>query len=183
MQFAAANQLIRWRHTDTEDAKREIFDAVGDLSGFRLTGSQILIGVYLRPVAGLGGIIRTQKATMEDFYQGKTGLIVRVGPDCTTELPASFDHVTDRDERAKLEREMDSHKALAASFGGRLPTVGDWIMVKSSDTEQLHVRGPGAFIRQDRHELQDWDKLSPWPCWLGYLADIRAVLDDPAMVV
>ena len=57
-----------------------ILKEVGDLSGFELMNTQVLVAVYIRPEKTKGGIIMTSKSRDEDRYQSKVGLILKTGP-------------------------------------------------------------------------------------------------------
>jgi co-chaperonin GroES (HSP10) len=70
-----------------EDPKAKLLRAVGDKAdNIRPLWTQVLIGVYSRggydgkEVTTKGGIILTQKATEEDLWQGKIGMLLAVGP-------------------------------------------------------------------------------------------------------
>lgn len=64
----------------TEDPKLAILNRVGDLKDIEVFGSDILIAVYMRPEKTKSGIILTDAARAEDAFQGKCGLIVKMGP-------------------------------------------------------------------------------------------------------
>ena len=63
-----------------QDPKQALFDAVGDLSGVDVFHNQILIALYIRPEKSKGGIIRPETNVAEDEYQGKVGLVIKIGP-------------------------------------------------------------------------------------------------------
>lgn len=62
------------------DPKETIKKAVGDISGVELFGNSVLVGTYIRPEKTKSGIILTDKYRTEDEYQGKVGIILKVGP-------------------------------------------------------------------------------------------------------
>lgn len=75
-------------------------------------GAQILVAVYMRPEKTKGGIIvpdSTSGTRTEDRYQGKVGLVLKIGP-----LAFSED---------------DKHH-----WGDRVPKAGDWILYRVGDT-------------------------------------------------
>ncbi len=91
------------------DPAKEILDRAGsDLDNIPICGARILVGMYKRPEKTSGGIILTDKIRNEDIYQGKVGLVLKMGP-----LP--FD---------------DTDKAY---FGDRTPEIGDWVAFRPSD--------------------------------------------------
>jgi len=62
------------------DPKQELLDKIGDLSGISVYGQDVLVAVYMRPEKTKSGIILTDTARGEDAFQGKVGLIVKMGP-------------------------------------------------------------------------------------------------------
>jgi co-chaperonin GroES (HSP10) len=65
------------------DPKREILDKLGDLSTVEIAHNEVLLAIYRRPEKTAGGIILTHNNLKEDVYQGKVGLVVKIGPGCT----------------------------------------------------------------------------------------------------
>ena len=65
----------------SSDPKRTIQELAGDLSKCEFAGNLVLVGIYLRPEKTAGGIIRPTTNKEEDVFQGKTGLILTMGPD------------------------------------------------------------------------------------------------------
>lgn len=64
------------------DPKRDILEKLGDLSHFEIANNEVLLAIYERPDTTPGGIALTQKYRKEDVYQGKVGLVVKIGPRC-----------------------------------------------------------------------------------------------------
>lgn len=62
-----------------------LIKAVGDLSQEHLASGLVLVATYIRPEKTAGGIIRPIDNIKEDEFQGKVGLIVKMGPDCDDE--------------------------------------------------------------------------------------------------
>ena len=62
------------------DPREEILQRVGELKDVEVFGSDILIAVYMRPQKTKSGIILTDNMRGEDAFQGKVGLIVKMGP-------------------------------------------------------------------------------------------------------
>lgn len=156
MATASTAQLHGWTHSDLEAAKREIFAAVGDISALEIFGSQILLGVYIRPVMA-GSIITLNKAQREDIYQGCVSMILKFGPKALD----AFDE---------------------AHFGGRKPEIGDWVFGRVADSYQTSIKGPGGEISTERKKLSNWADEG-WPCRLMYPADLYGRVDLPNMIV
>ena len=66
---------------DMDSVKKEIFDAIGDLSKLdRLFSARVLLATYIPPRKSKGGILFTDKELQESIYQGQVGLVVAKGP-------------------------------------------------------------------------------------------------------
>lgn len=61
------------------DPKQAILDRVGDLSNVEVFGSDVLVALYLRPEKTKSGIILADSTRDEDKWQGKAGLILKLG--------------------------------------------------------------------------------------------------------
>jgi len=94
--------------------KAEIIKDVGDISQVEVMFNYILVGIYKRPEKTAGGIILTDKSRDEDIYQGKTGLVLKVGP-------TAFLGDDDVDFRGQSVKE------------------GEWIVLRPGDGWQVKV--------------------------------------------
>lgn len=90
------------------DPKTEIMEKLGDLSGVELFHNQILVATYVRPKKTKSGIYLSDQTVNEDQYQGKVGLVVKLGPQAFVS-----DEKTD--------------------FSGVKVNEGDWIFYRPSD--------------------------------------------------
>lgn len=77
MPSAAAKKIVEF---DSE--RQEILNKLGDLSKAELSRNEVLLAIYRRPEKTPGGIILTHNNLKEDIYQGKVGLVVKIGPGC-----------------------------------------------------------------------------------------------------
>lgn len=85
-------------------------------------GARVLVATYIRPEKTKSGIIITQNTRREDEYQGKVGLVLKMGPLAFTE---------DKDHE----------------WGGVVPKIGDWVLMNIGDTRRLSVgENPCRFI-------------------------------------
>ena len=75
---------------------------------FLVYGPQVLVATYVRPAKTAGGIWVTERSRAEDEYQGKTGLVIALGP-------TAFKETKDVD------------------FGGLIVKVGDWVVISPHD--------------------------------------------------
>ena len=124
---------------DTDPAKEILEKLASAQDAFQVTGVDLLLAIYQRPKTTKGGIHLTDTAIGEDLYQGKVGLILKVGP---------------------LVNERN--KDLSLWFGGRLPQIGDWAVVRVGDTYAFNLNGV--------------------PCRLVEAKQIRGVIAQPDKV-
>lgn len=111
------------------DPKQEILDKLGDVSEAVIAQNEVLIAMYMRPEKTAGGIIMPHQNLREDRYQGKVGLVVKIGEACRFQRTNSVTGVT-------YGIPVDLH---------------DWVVVRTSDTWSLdinpnpNVSDPNAF--------------------------------------
>ena len=95
---------VAMQHDD--DPRGVIWNKVGDLSGVEVFNNDVIVAIYERPNKTKSGIILTDRALAEDIYQGKVGLIIKMGPKAFTD--ADFE---------------ESEKCA----------IGDWVFFRPSD--------------------------------------------------
>ncbi len=62
------------------DPKKQLFSKVESyLNHIKITGSQVLLAIYVKPQKTSGGIILSDKIRDEDRWQGKVGLVLKHG--------------------------------------------------------------------------------------------------------
>lgn len=108
-----------------KDPKAALLEAVGDLSDERVLYNQILVAVYVRPEITSGGILRPGSNVQEDEYQGKVGLVVKLGP-----------HAFQSEDE---------------DFGDADIAVGDWVVFRVGDGWSLTVRDTACRMITDRN--------------------------------
>ena len=97
-----------------EDPKAVIARKIGDLSDKAIPYSNILIAIYQRPEKTASGLHLPDNYRDEDKYQGKVGLVMKVGP-------------------------MAFRDTEGVSFGGFSVKEGDWVVIRASDGWALSV--------------------------------------------
>lgn len=100
----------------SKDIKKAILDALGDLDGYEVLGSNVLCATYVRPEKTAGGLYLPEKSHDENRYQGKVALVLKMGA-------AAFKY--------------DG----AFEFEGQKPQVGDWVMHHAMDARELFIKG------------------------------------------
>jgi len=111
---SAAVQKVR----ETEyDPKREILDKLGDLSGIEIAQNEVLLAIYMRPEKTTGGIVLPHQNLKEDRYQGKCGMVVKMGPAC---------------------RFLRKDGETGAEYGLDIK-LHDWVVVRPADTWAVDI--------------------------------------------
>lgn len=78
--------------SQAKNPKLALINAVGDLTNESVLWDLVLVATYIRPEKTAGGIIRPDSNVKEDEFQGKVGLVLKMGPLATeTEGPAAYD--------------------------------------------------------------------------------------------
>lgn len=109
------------------DQKRaSILEKLGDLSHIKIPQNEFLMAIYVRSNKTPGGILLTDNTLKEDIYQGKVGLVVKIGTHC------------------RFERQ----DASGNSYG--IPVnLYDWVVVKPSDTWALGLSGDALASKRE----------------------------------
>ena len=63
-----------------EDPAAKLFRKAGDLKGYEVFNTHVLLGVYVRPEKTKSGLYTTTKFRDDDKYQAKTCMILKMGP-------------------------------------------------------------------------------------------------------
>ena len=120
------------------DPKKTILDAIGDISEFEIFNNKILVAVYLRPEKTKSGILLPDQHRDEDKYQGKVGLILKMGA-------SAFDDPS------------------GEWFKGIKFNVHDWIIMRPSDGWSITINGVLCRVLDDmnvqgrsQHPDQAW---------------------------
>ena len=96
------------------DPREDLLNQIGPLDDFEVFNNQILCAIYVRPEKTQGGIYLTDKVRDEDKFQGKVGLIVKMGPEAFKD---------------------DS----GAWFNNVLFSINDWVVFRPSDGWSITV--------------------------------------------
>jgi co-chaperonin GroES (HSP10) len=109
----------------TDPIKKEIFDAIGDLSKLdRLFSARVLVATYIPPRKSKGGIIFTDKELQESVYQGAVGLVVAKGPRAFKDDASNEFHMQD-------------------------VAIGEWVVFRPGDSKRVQVNGVNCRIVDD----------------------------------
>lgn len=109
------------------DPKADLLKKVGDISDIEVFNNEVLVAIYVRPEKTKGNIIIPETNRDEDRYQGKIGLVVKMGPSAFAENAKGW-------------------------FEGINPkiAVGDWIVFKASDGWPVSITPTGSVSSSDR---------------------------------
>jgi co-chaperonin GroES (HSP10) len=108
------------------DPKQEILDKLGDLSHFEIASNEVLLAIYQRPEMTQGGILLPHQTLKEDIYQGKVGLVVKIGDACSFNISDAYSDIT-------FNLNVQLH---------------DWVVVRPSDTWALDFNGSAKAIEK-----------------------------------
>lgn len=84
---------------------------------FVVLHSDVLVATYVKPRKTAGGILLPEKSIDEDRWQGKVGLVLKLGEDAF------------------------KYGAFGAEYNGTVPAVGDYITFHTSDTREIGLLG------------------------------------------
>jgi len=125
----------------TADGLREML--LADLAPWAATvgvqRNRVVVATYIRPNVTAGGIIRPDSTQDEDRYQGKAGLVLRLGPVAFDyeELHTTADRIAeDWSGKKPLTRKQAIAKARKALD---LPGVGDWVVFRAYESYEIGV--------------------------------------------
>lgn len=108
--------------TPAEQKAAIIRDLAPLLPAIRVLRNRVLVCTYVEAEVTASGIIKPQSRIDESKYQGKVGLVLKLGP-------VAFDY----DEiRHDLEDPSATPEAVNEYHG--VPVVGDWVFFRGSDT-------------------------------------------------
>jgi co-chaperonin GroES (HSP10) len=115
--------------TTASNPKKAILEFVGDTSGFEIGGDRVLVGIFMRPEKTKGGIIRPDANKEEDVWQGKVGLVLKLGPNA----------FVNPDDGSLYEQHAE---------------VGDWVGFHVGDGKQIEFKKmPCRIIRDSSIEV------------------------------
>jgi co-chaperonin GroES (HSP10) len=102
-----------------KDQRQTIQERVGDLKGHQVLKDLVLVATYIEPEITAGGILKPDSMLDESRYQGKVGLVLKLGP-TAFEYDGQFKYV------------------------GPKPKVGDWVKYHPSNAREFFLGGPGG---------------------------------------
>lgn len=122
--------IVTMKAFHEKDPRKEIWEKIGSVAEYHLFHNRILVAVYERPnKIDLGGgksLELPDSTRKEDQFQGKVGLVLKVGPG------AFQDDAVNK-------------------FYGMSVEVGDWIVFRPSDTWLAKIKGVLCRHLEDSH--------------------------------
>jgi co-chaperonin GroES (HSP10) len=109
------------------DPAQNIWAQIGDLSQVDVTGNYVLIGIYFRPEKTKSGLFLSDITRSEDQYQGKAGLVLKLGP--------------------KAYQSDDNYQFHESE----VCKVGDWVCIFISDGRSIQINGQKCRLVEDQH--------------------------------
>lgn len=108
------------------DPREHIRNSVGDISGIEVFHNQILVGIYVRPGKTKSGLYIPDKTKDEDKYQGKVGVILKMGSTAGKDSGDGW-------------------------FSDVTLNVGDWVLFRPSDGWPINVHNFDCRVLEDIH--------------------------------
>lgn|SRR5262245_651797 len=104
------------------------------VKGITVLRNRVLVATYMQPSKTKGGVLLADNTIQESRFQGKVGLILKVGP-------VAFHFPEDDHIRARPK----------GRWRHKYPKVGDWVFFRASDTWEcgLDEGAPCKFIFDD----------------------------------
>lgn len=119
MSLAVAQSVNKFAKAATDKNSRQaIIEAVGDLDGIKVMQNMVLVATYIRPEKTRGGLLLPESAIEEDIWQGKVGLVLKLGPVAFESDNSDFDR-----------------------FAGISPKLHDWCVYRVGDAWDITLRG------------------------------------------
>lgn len=119
----AVSKLILPTPKSADDLKREMLEKLGDISGIAVYHNWALGMVYMPEKTG--SLFRADQSKEEDKWQGKTCLVLKLGPIAFKDTP---------DGKYSWEPPI---------------TVGDWVVARASDGVNRLVNGQMCRLFRD----------------------------------
>lgn len=115
------------KYDGDQDPKQVVFDAVRDaLANIELFGNRVLVATAPHLERTAGGIIMTDKTISEERFQGKTGLVLKLG-ETAFKYDGSFEWV------------------------GDAPVAGEWVFYRTPDSWECGVNGVSCRVIRDEN--------------------------------
>jgi len=110
--------------THADNFKEDLLASLGDLNEIEVFNNNILVAIYIRPNKTKSGIFLTDDTTEQDKFQGKVGLVVKMGN-------SAFEDDTGR------------------WFKGIKVKVGDWVVFRPSDGWSVAINSQPCRLMDD----------------------------------
>jgi len=111
----------------------EILKKVGDLSVITVMYNMVLLAAFVQPERTRGGIIRPGTSQEEDIFQGKTGMVLKLG-------------------REAFQDDIDTQ------FHGQKAELGEWVVFKLGDAWKIQIRDwPCLLVRDSAIKMKTDD--------------------------
>jgi hypothetical protein len=123
-----------------EDQKRTIIADLGEaIQGIRVMRNRVLVCTYVEAEMTPGGIVKPNSRIDESKWQGKVGLVLKIGP-----VAFEFDELVNDIAQTP---DMDDDKLVSIRRDHGIPEVGDWVFFRGSDTWDCALRvAPGTGV-------------------------------------
>jgi len=100
-----------------KDQRATMMELVGDLSGVKVMGNRVLVGIYIEP-DHKGGLFLAKETLKESVYQGTVGLVIKMGSQAFKDDPDN-----------------------KISFHGESAQIGDYVAFRAGDAKRCQING------------------------------------------
>jgi hypothetical protein len=102
---------------DSSDQRATMRTLVGDLSGVKVMGNRVLVGIYIEP-SKKGNLWLGKETLKESVYQGTVGMVLKMGPQAFKDDPDN-----------------------KISFHGETVSDGDYVAFRAGDAKRCQING------------------------------------------
>jgi hypothetical protein len=118
-----------------EQAARMLEELKPAVDKIHVMRNRVLVATYQEPEKTAGGIYLADKTLDEGKWQGKVGLLLKLGP-----IAFQFDEILE-------DCETTEHEGVnAVMLAHNIPHPGDWVFFRGSDTWDCGIKIEGAGV-------------------------------------
>lgn len=105
------------------DPKKALRDSLGNIDAIEVFHNQVLVATYIEPERTAGGIIKPDRTLMENRFQGKCALVIKLGPLAfKDDAIAKFGNVTIREDDWVIAYPSDGRELFSVDKSGSAGT-------------------------------------------------------------
>lgn len=110
---------------DSKDQRATMKELVGDLSGTKVMGNRLLVGIYIEP-SYKGKLFLSKETLKESVFQGTVGMVLKKGDQAFKDDP---------DNKVR--------------FHGETANEGDYVVFRAGDAKRCQIKGLDCRLVED----------------------------------